>query len=96
MSHIAPKIVMIPNLASIGAILFFGISVLILIMLLPVVFKLRKLKGEKNHEMAYDISKLQSYMCMTLLVNIENEFKVEKEVIQPLNRIIEFLPNLEA
>ena len=96
MSHIAPKIVMIPNLASIGAILFFGISVLILVMLLPVIFKLRKLKGEENHERVYDISKLQSYMRMTLLVNIENEFKVETKVIQPLNRIIDFLPNLEA
>ena len=95
-SHIAPKIVMIPNMALITAILVIGIPVFILVMLLPAILELKKLRDEDTDQKRDNISEvLIRIMRMTHIVNIESELRFDTGVTQPLAKIIAFLPNLE-
>ena len=96
-SHIAPKIVMIPNMAVITAILVIGIPVFILVMLLPSILELKKLKDEDAGEKRDNMSEvLIQMMCMRHIVNIESEQRFDTRVTQPLAKIIAFLPNVEV
>ena len=96
-SHIAPKILMIPNLASITAILVLGIPVLILVMLLPAILELKKSKDGAPRKTMDKIFELQiQIMRMTHIVNIESEQRFDSGVTQPLAKIIAVLPNLEV
>ena len=91
------KIVMIPNLTSIIAILTLGIPVLILIMLLPALLELKKPKDEGPRMIMDNISEVQiQIMRMTPIANIENEQRFDSAIIQPLAKIIAVLPNLEV
>jgi hypothetical protein len=97
LSHIAPKIAMIPNLTSIIAILTLGIPVLILIMLLPAILELKKPKDEGPRLIMDNISEVQiQIMRRTHIANIENEQRFDSAIIQPLVKIIAVLPNLEV
>lgn len=97
MIHIASKIVMIPNLTSIIAILILGIPILILIMLLPALLELKKPKDGGPRMILDNISEVQiQIMRMTPIANIENEQRFDSAIIQPLAKIIAVLPNLEV
>jgi len=95
--HIALKIVMIPNLTSIIAILFLGIPILVLIMLLPALLELKKPKDGGPRLILDNISEVQiQIMRMIPIASIEDEQKFESALIQTLAKIIEVLPSLEV
>jgi len=95
--HIASKIVMIPNLTSIIAILILGIPILILIMLLPALLELKKPKDGGPRMILDNISEVQiQIMRMIPIASIEDEQKFDSALIQPLAKIIEVLPSLEV
>ena len=97
MIHIASKIVMIPNLTSIIAILILGIPILILIMLLPALLELKKPKDGGPRMILDNISEVQiQIMRMIPIASIEDEQKFESALIQTLAKIIEVLPSLEV
>ena len=87
---------MIPNMALITAILVIGIPVFILIMLLPAINELKKIRDEDSDKKKDNISEvLIQIMRMTHIVNIESEQRFDGRVTQPIAKIIAFLPNLE-
>ncbi len=97
MIHIASKIVMIPNLTSIIAILILGIPILILIMLLPALLELKKPKDGGPRMILDNISEVQiQIMRMIPIASIEDEQKFDSALIQPLAKIIAILPSLEV
>ena len=97
MIHIALKIVMIPNLTSIIAILILGIPILVLIMLLPALLELKKPKDGGPRLILDNISEVQiQIMRMIPIASIEDEQKFESALIQTLAKIIEVLPSLEV
>ena len=95
MEHIAPKIVMIPSLTSITAILILGIPLLILVMLLPAILQLKKTKEEDPRVTIDKINEIQ-ILRLTRIVNIESEQEFDSGITQPLTKIIAVLPNLEV
>jgi hypothetical protein len=95
--HIASKIVMIPNLTSIIAILILGTTTLILIMLLPALLELKKPKDGGPRMILDNISEVQiQIMRMIPIASIEDEQKFDSALIQPLAKIIAILPSLEV
>ena len=97
MIHIASKIVMIPNLTSIIAILILGIPILILIMLLPALLELKKPKDGGPRMILDNISEVQiQIMRMIPIASIEDEQKFDSALIQQLAKIIAILPSLEV
>ena len=88
---------MIPNLTSIIAILILGIPILILIMLLPPLLELKKPKDGGPRMIMDNISEVQiQIMRMIPIASIEDEQKFDSALIQPLAKIIEVLPGLDA
>jgi hypothetical protein len=97
LSHIASKIVMIPNLTWIIAILILGIPILILIMLLPPLLELKKPKDGGPRMIMDSVSEVQiQIMRMIPIASIEEEQKFDSALIQLLVKIIEVLPSLDA
>ena len=88
---------MLPNLALIIAILILGIPILILIMLLPPLLELKKPKDGGPRMIMDSISEVQiQIMRMIPIASIEDEQKFDSALIQPLAKIIEVLPGLDA
>ena len=88
---------MIPNLTSIIAILILGTTTLILIMLLPALLELKKPKDGGPRMILDNISEVQiQIMRMIPIASIEDEQKFDSALIQPLAKIIEVLPSLDA
>ncbi len=97
MNHTASKIVMIPNLTPIIAMLTISIPALIVIMLLPAILELKKPKDKGPRMIMDNVSEMQiKTMHMKPIVAIENEQKVDSAITQQLAKIIAVLPNLEA
>jgi hypothetical protein len=88
---------MIPNLTLIIAMLILGIPILILIMLLPPLLELKKPKDSGPRMIMDSISEVQiQIMRMIPIASIEDEQKFDSALIQPLAKIIEALPSLDA
>jgi len=97
LTHIASKIVMLPNLNLIIAILILGIPILILIMLLPPLLELKKPKDGGPRMIMDNISEVQiQIMRMIPIASIEDEQKFDSALIQLLVKIIEVLPSLDT
>ena len=88
---------MIPNLSLTIAVLALGVPVLILFMLLPAILEFKKSKDREPRIIVDNISEEQIHkMRNEFITNIESGQKFDIAVIQPLVKIIAFLPNLEA
>ena len=88
---------MIQNLTSIIAILIVTTPILILIMFLPALLELKKPKDDGPRMIMGSIPTVNMRLSRVIpIVNIEDEQKFDRSLIQTLTRIIEALPSLEV
>jgi hypothetical protein len=88
---------MIQNLTSIIAILIVTTPILILIMFLPALLELKKPKDDSPRMIMESIPTVNMRLSRVIpIVNIEDEQKFDRSLIQTLTRIIEALPSLEV
>jgi len=88
---------MIPNLTSIIAIIIVTTPILILIMFLPALLELKKPKDDGPRMIMGSIPTVNMRLSRVIpIVNIEDEQKFDRSLIQTLTRIVEVLPSLEV
>ena len=88
---------MIQNLTSIIAILIVTTPILILIMFLPALLELKKPKDGGPRMIMGAIPGVNMRLVRVIpFVNMEDEQKFDRALIQTLARIIEILPSLEV
>ncbi|MCW4003693.1 MAG: hypothetical protein NWE95_07265 [Candidatus Bathyarchaeota archaeon] len=88
---------MAADLASISALLAFGIPLLILIMLLPALLELKRPRDHGPRRIMDKVSEAPLHMLLVKsIVDIEGEQKLDGATIHPLAKVIAFLPNLEV
>jgi hypothetical protein len=91
---------MIPNpTPTTVAILLFGVSVCIFVMLLPALLELKKPKDAGPRRIMDDITINQHSQRrgMIPLASIEEEkFRLDQTLVKKIAEVIAFLPNLEA
>ncbi len=88
---------MIQNLTSIIAILIVTTPILILIMFLPALLELKKPKDGGPRMIMGTIPGVNMRLVRVIpIVNMEDEQKFDRSLIQTLARIIEILPSLEV
>jgi len=88
---------MIQNLTSIIAMLIVTTPILILIMFLPALLELKKPKDGGPRMIMGAIPGVNMRLVRVIpFVNMEDEQKFDRALIQTLARIIEILPSLEV
>jgi hypothetical protein len=86
---------MIPIPSSMTWLMLVGTPLLILIMLLPALFELKKPKDEGPRMIMGSISEMQILVVSLPIANIEEDQKFDLSLLRLLAKIIEALPSLE-
>lgn len=90
---------MVPNSTPTTFILlFFGVSILILIMLLPALLELKKPKDSGPRIILDDVPVLQRLQIRTMvqIANMEEELGLDYVAVKKIANAIAILPNLET
>ena len=97
MRHNIRKVKLIPNLTPTTIIAVLGVSIFILIMLLPAFFELKKPKDAGPRAIMGDVSPVQSQIRETIRIeNMEGDQGVDQMLVENMAAIIAILPNLEV
>lgn len=87
---------MIPGLTSTLAMLIFGVSAFIFVMLLPALLELKKPKDAGPRKIMEDADIPESLTQMAMLERAEERIEVDQTLLKKIADIISVLPNLEA